>query len=759
MSIGKSVKRVDAFEKVTGRARYTNDFLLNNALVAKVLHSTIANGKVKKIDITEASKLPGVVKIITCFDVPDITFPTSGHPLSLDIHHADIADRKLLNTRVRYYGDDIAAVIAKNDLIATRALKLIKVEYEEYEPIMSIDAALEEGARPIHDNFPDNILTHSNYQIGDYEEAIKEEGLITVEGEYITPMVKHCHMEAPISYAYAEAGKMVVVSSTQIPHIIRRIVGQALGIGWGKIRIIKPYIGGGFGDKQDALYEPLNAYLSHMVGGRCVKLIISREEAFVNTRVRHAMKIRIKSHVRPNGRFVARKIEVYGNKGAYASHGHSITSKAGNAGKQIYNDEKATKGDMYSVFTNMPASGAMRAYGIPQITFALESHIDDVARKLHIDVVNIRKLNMMKPDFEDNGIKCYSYGLDECIEKGKEYIEWDKKVEEYKDQTGLIRKGVGMAIFSYATGVYPILLETASCRLVLNQDGSVQVQMGATEIGQGADTIFTQMIAEVLDIPVQNVHLVTTQDTDVTPYDSGAYASRQSYVSGMAAKKAAHELKEKIIEHANFMLKLPIGSLDMKNSMIVNKENGDILASLEEIATHALYNTEKSVHITADVTNQCRSNTFSFGACFADVEVDMAIGKIKINKVINVHDCGRVLNPQLAAAQVHGGMSMSLGYGLSEQMLFNEKTGKPLNNNFLDYKLPTVMDTPHLEAQFVDTYDISGPFGNKALGEPPAIPVAPAIRNAVYHATGVNFNVIPMTPQRLVERFIEENLI
>ncbi|GMQ59992.1 xanthine dehydrogenase molybdenum-binding subunit XdhA [Vallitalea sediminicola] len=759
MSIGKSVKRVDAFEKVTGRARYTDDIPLNNVLVAKVLHSTIANGLVKKIDISEASKLLGVVKIITCFDVPDITFPTSGHPLSLDINHADIADRKLLNKRVRYYGDDIAAVIAKDNVTASRALNLIKVEYEEYEPLMSIDASLKEGARPIHDNFPDNILTHSNYQIGDYDEAIKEEGLIPFEGEYITPIVKHCHMEAPISYAYAESGRMVVVTSTQIPHIIRRIVGQALGIGWGEVRIVKPYIGGGFGDKQDALYEPLNAYLSKSVGGRCVKLDITREESFVNTRVRHAMKIKIKSYVRPNGRFVARKIEVYGNKGAYASHGHSITSKAGHACKQIYNDEKAIKGDMYSVFTNMPVAGAMRAYGIPQITFALESHIDEIAKELNLDLIEIRKLNMMKPDFEDNGIKCHSYGLEKCIDAGKEYIDWDNKIEEYKNQTGLIRKGVGMAIFSYATGVYPILLETASCRIVLNQDGSVQLQMGATEIGQGADTVFTQMVSEVLDIPTRDIHIITTQDTDVTPYDSGAYASRQSYVSGMAAKKAALLLKEKIIKHANFMLKLPLGNLDLKDSMIINKETGDILASLEEVATHAFYNTEKSVHITADVTNQCRSNTFSFGVCFADVEVDMAVGKIKVNRVINVHDCGKVLNPELAAAQVHGGMSMSLGYGLSEQLLFNEKSGKPLNNNLLDYKLPTVMDTPHLEARFVDTYDVSGPFGNKALGEPPAIPVAPAVRNAVYHATGVNFNTLPLTPQRLVERFIDEKLI
>jgi xanthine dehydrogenase molybdenum-binding subunit len=227
----------------------------------------------------------------------------------------------------------------------------------------------------------------------------------------------------------------------------------------------------------------------------------------------------------------------------------------------------------------------------------------------------------------------------------------------------------------------------------------------------------------------------------------------------MAAKKAALLLKEKIIEHANFMLKLPVGNIDLKDSMIINKSTGDILSSLEEVATHAFYNTEKSVHITADITNQCKSNTFSFGVCFADVEVDMAIGKIKVNRVINVHDCGKVLNPALATAQVHGGMSMSLGYGLSEQLLFDNKTGKALNNNLLDYKLPTIMDTPHLEVKFVDTYDVSGPFGNKALGEPPAIPVAPAIRNAVYHATGVNFNTLPLTPQRLVERFIKDKLI
>lgn len=759
MSIGKSVKRVDAFDKVTARARYTDDFQINNALVAKIMHSSIANGLVKNIDITKALKLEGVVKIVTCFDVPNITFPTAGHPYNLDPSHRDIADRKLLNKRIRYYGDDIAAVIAKNEITASRAINLIKVEYEEYEPILSIDDAMKEGARPIHDSYPDNILAHSSYEAGDYDNAIKEKGLICFEGEYNTPTVKHCYIENAISYAYKEAGKIVVITSTQIPHIVRRIVGQALGISWGKVRIIKPYIGGGFGGKQDILYEPLNAYLSQLVGGRCVKLDIPREENFVSTRVRTAMKISIKSYVRPNGRFVARKVEVYGNKGAYASHGHSMVAKACGAFKQIYRDEIATKGDAYTVFTNMPVSGAMRAYGIPQITFAIESHVDEIAKNLNLDPIEIRKLNMMKLGFIDNGIKCYSNGLEECIEKGKKYIDWDNKIEAYKNQNGLVRRGVGMAIFSYATGVYPISLETAACRIILNQDGSVQVQMGATEIGQGADTVFAQMISEVLDISIDNVHIISIQDTDITPFDTGAYASRQTYVSGMAAKKAALTLKEEIIKHANAKLKLPIGNLDIKNNNIINKKTGEILCSLEEIATHSLYNKEKSIHITADITNQCKSNSFSFGVCFADVEVDMPLGKIKVNKIINVHDCGKVINPQLAAAQVHGGMSMSLGFALSEQLLFDKTTGKPLNNNLLDYKLPTVMDMPHLEAQFVETYDISGPFGNKALGEPPAIPVAPAIRNAVLNATGVTFNIAPFTPQRLVEKFKEENLI
>jgi len=300
MSVGQSIPRVDAWEKVTGRAKYTDDLVERNALIGKVLHSTIANGLVTKIDISEAEKIKGVLKIITCFDVPDFPFPTAGHPWSTDPAHWDPMDRLLLNKRVRYYGDDIAVVIAYDEVAASRALKAIKVEYEEYPVILDPETAMKAGAPLLHEECPANILKHTTVVDGDFEEAIKEEGLLYFEDVFETPIVQHCHIESVVSFAYMEQGRIVVVASTQIPHIVRRIVGQALGIPWGQVRIIKPYIGGGFGNKQDSLYEPLNAFLTTRVGGRLVKLELSREEVFFGTRVRHGEKIYLKTWLRPN---------------------------------------------------------------------------------------------------------------------------------------------------------------------------------------------------------------------------------------------------------------------------------------------------------------------------------------------------------------------------------------------------------------------------------------------------------------------------
>lgn len=764
MGVGAKSVRVDAYAKVTGQAKYTADLMPKDSLHAKVIHSTIANGWVKGFHLEEALKVPGVVKIVTCFDVPDIEFGTPGHPWSVETAHQDVQDRKILNQRVRLYGDDIAAVVAEDEVAASRAARLIQVEYEELPPIPEVEQAMAPDAPVLHEGKKGNILVHSRLTVGegDFEKSVREEeGLLVLEKTYRTQRVQHCHLELPVSFAYRDGnGKIVIVSSTQIPHIVRRIVGQALGIGWGQIRVIKPYIGGGFGNKQDVLYEPLNAFLCLQVGGRCVKMEISREETFTSTRVRHAITCHVKAAVRPDGTLVARKLDAYSNQGGYASHGHSIVANLANVFKQLYHDEKGMEADSYTVYTSSATGGAMRGYGIPQADFVTEAMTEDLARMLHMDPLEYRLKNCMREGYKDphTGITFHSYGLKACIEKGREVIGWDEKRKEYEKQSGPVRRGIGMAIFCYKTGVHPISLETASCRMILNQDGSIQLQMGATEIGQGADTVFTQMAAETLGFSEDKVYIISTQDTDVTPFDTGAYASRQTYVSGMALQQTAKILKGKILAYAEEMVKRPAGEMDIVDNCIVDAETKDALLSMEELATEAFYSLSHSVHITAESTVHCKDNTFASGACFAEVEVDMPFGQVKVLRILNVHDSGILINPKLAEAQVHGGMSMGLGYGLSECLMY-DKNGRPLNGNLLDYKLPTAMDTPKLEVEFVELKDPTGPYGNKALGEPPAIPVAPALRNAVLHATGVAVDSIPMDPQKLVAAFKEAGLI
>jgi xanthine dehydrogenase molybdenum-binding subunit len=403
----------------------------------------------------------------------------------------------------------------------------------------------------------------------------------------------------------------------------------------------------------------------------------------------------------------------------------------------------------------------MRGYGVPQVVFALESQMDDIALTLGMDPIELRLRNIMRQGFVDEPTKiaCLSNGLAECLERGRKHIGWDEKRARYaQEQSGEIRRGIGMAVFSYKSNVWSVSLETASARFIMNQDGSVQLQLGATEIGQGADTVFCQMASEVLGLPLSDVHIISTQDTDVAPFDTGAYASRQTYVTGQAVKQTALLLKKRVLDFAASELNRPAEELDLCEGQIVEKNSGLTLVSLADIALEAFYSLEHSRHLTAESTYHCQHNTFSFGACFAELEVDLPLGKVKILNIINVHDSGRLINPALAAAQVHGGMSMALGYALSEQMLY-DSAGRLLNGNLLDYKLPTALDTPDLAADFVETFDASGPFGNKALGEPPAVVPAAAIRNALLQATGIPLNTLPMNPQALVKRFKEAKLI
>lgn len=758
--VGKSAKRVDAVAKVTGKAKYTGDFLERDMLVGKILRSPYAHARVKKIDVSKAKALPGVEAVLTYQNVPQNKFATAGHPYALDPKRRDVEDRTILTAKARYVGDEIAAVVARDELTAEKALKLIDVEYEVLEPVLTPEDALKENAPLIHEDCENNIISSAGYHIGDVEEAFKQCDYI-FEDEFETSIVQHCHLENQVSYAYVDTDdRIVIVSSTQIPHICRRIVGQALGIPWGKVRVIKPYIGGGFGNKQDIVLEPLNAAMTLAVGGRPVKIELSREECMVGTRTRHAFKFKFKTGVSKDGKLLGTHITAISNTGAYASHGHSIAMSAGTKFRPLYSF-KAIKYEPFTVYTNLPAAGAMRGYGVPQIKFALESHIDNIARNLNMNPIEFRKKNLAGEGYVDpiTGVKVLSCGIHKCIKKGKELIRWDRKKEQYQNQSGAKRRGLGMACFSYASGTHPVNLEIAGARVVLNQDGSVQLQIGATEIGQGSDTVFAQMVAEVLGIPVDMVHVISTQDTDISPFDTGAYASRQTYITGMAVKKAALEVKEKILDFVWGMTDIPATALDIKDANIIYKHSGEIVMPLSKAAMQTYYDTVFAKPITSDTSNNARVNAISFGVTFAEVEVDMKTGKIEVLEIYNVHDSGTIINPQLAEGQVHGGVSMGIGYALSEQMLFDEKTGKPLNNNLLDYKLPTIMDTPDIGVAFVESYDPTGPFGSKCLGEPPAISPAPAIRNAVLDATGVAFNRLPMNPQRVFEKFKEAGLI
>jgi len=405
----------------------------------------------------------------------------------------------------------------------------------------------------------------------------------------------------------------------------------------------------------------------------------------------------------------------------------------------------------------------MRGFGAPQIIFALESSLDDIARKAGIDEVEFRLKNVAKPgDINPGtGLPILSCGITECLEKGKKLIRWDEKKKEYTGQRlGSKRRGLGVACFSFASGVYPFMLEIAGARIILNQDGAVHIQTGATEIGQGVDTVIAQMAAETIGISFESVHIVTTQDTDVTPYDTGAYASRQTYVVSNAINKAAIELKQKILAYASLIKEIPKEHLDIVGGNIVDGQDFDKpIISVTDLSLDAFYNFERGGQISADVSCKTKSNSCSYGCTFVDVTVDIPLCKVKINEIYNIHDSGIIINPLAASGQVEGGVAMGIGAALSEEFVIDKDSGYVYNNNLLDYKVPTITDIPEISGHFVETFEPTSVFGNKSLGEPPIISPPPAIRNAILNATGVAINQLPMTPQVLFQNFKKNGLI
>ncbi|WP_370555913.1 xanthine dehydrogenase molybdenum-binding subunit XdhA [Edwardsiella tarda] len=761
MSLGSPLRRVDAEAKVTGQARYTDDMMMPGMLHACYVRSRIAHGKVSAIDTREAAAMPGVEAIFTCYDVPQTPFPTAGHAWSLDPAKHDVADRHLLTDHVRHFGDGVAIVVARDALSAERAAARVQVSYEALPVITRPQAALADDAPAIHPN--GNLLRHSEIDAGEPDARIAAADL-QLEGHYETPVVQHCHMEGVTCYAYMEQpGHVVIVSSTQIPQIVRRTVAQALSLPWSHVRVIKPYIGGGFGNKQDVLEEPMAAFLTLRLGGKPVKVSLSREECFVATRTRHAFSIDARLGMQRDGVLQGYRLNVLSNTGAYASHGHSIASAGANKISYLY-PRSAFGYCADTVYTNLPAAGAMRGYGAPQVDFALECLMDDAAANLGLDPLEVRLRNVARQGDRNpvNGKTIYSAGLSECLEKGRVLFEWDQRRAAClaQDPDARLRRGIGVACFSYGSNTYPVGVEIAGARMLLNQDGTVNLQIGATEIGQGSDTVFAQMAAETLGIPFKHIRVISTQDTDITAFDPGAFASRQSYVAAPAIRQAAEQLRQKILAHAALLSHQPEWGLTLRDgNVVMAMQPEQVLMSVADVSMQAYYHQEIGAQILAEVSHKTTTNPPAFGCTFVDLSVDVDLCQVTINRILNLHDSGRILNPQLAEGQVHGGMGMGIGWALFEEMIIDERSGVVRNPNLLDYKFPTCVDLPDLECAFVETYEPQSAYGHKALGEPPIISPGPAIRNAIRMATGVAINALPITPKTLYREFVQAGLI
>ena len=479
------------------------------------------------------------------------------------------------------------------------------------------------------------------------------------------------------------------------------------------------------------------------------------------------MDITTATSVDADGKITDKALRINSNGGSYAGHGHAITAYAITVGFATYLASGRQTGQSSVAYTNLPTAAALRGYGIPQLVYAVECQMEDIAREHGWDPIEFRRKNVQKLGFYDpfGKFTVCSNGLDACLDLGRKASDWDRKRSEYEafNKTSKdLKKGMGMALFAYKTGVYPTSMETSACRIVMNEDGSAQVQMGATELGQGADTVWAQIASEILTIPEERLQVQAMQDTDVSPYDNGAYGSRQTYVCGGAVKQTAELMRDRILAKAGELLERDAAELALEREQVVLRSTGEVLCSIAHVCSYFNFINDQHTHtqhLTAESTYTALSTCFVYGASFVDLEVDVPIGKVRVNKVWAVHDSGTIINPQLAAAQVHGGVAMGIGYALGEQMLFDRKTGAPLNNNFLDYKIPTSMDVPEIQALFVETQEPTGPFGNKGLAEPPILAQAPAVRNAILHATGVATYEIPMTPQRLVHAFLEAGLI
>ncbi len=782
-AVGKSEPKLDAVKLVQGKPAFAADIELRGMLIGKILHSPLANAKIKKIDATKARALKGVAAVLTWQDIPRVVYSTAGQsdpiPGPLDMFSLD--------NRVRFVGDRVAFVAAETSEIADKALKLIEVEYEELAPVLDPKSAMDKNAARIHDypeyvNFADsdpsiNLAAKIRIDIGDVEKGFSEADRV-FECEYDVQKVQQAHIEPHVVVTYwDEDDRLVIRTSTQVPFHARRILAPVLGLPMKRIRVIKPRVGGGFGGKQEILIEDVAAHLT-IATKRPVLIEYTREEEFIASRSRHPMRIRMKTGVKKDGTITANEMYALSDTGAYGCHALTVTGNTGQKSMALYvGDGEYRKNPnirFYAdiVYTNHPPAGAFRGYGVPQGFFPVERHMEKIARALNLDPIEFRMKNAVRPGElhpfstswsegrEPRPEIIYTVGLEDCVLKGKDVVGWEQKFNNpaWHSVKGKphLRRGIGIATVMQGTAIP--YLDMGGASIKLNDDGSFNLLVGATDLGTGSDTVLAQMAAEVLGVPTDDI-LCYSSDTDMTPFDVGAYASSTTYISGMAVVKAAEQVAEKMKQRAAKMLSsksndapLTPNDIVLSNKMASTADGRSV--SVREIAYNSLHH-EDQEQIMGVASYVSPSSPPPFAAQFAEVTVDIKTGKVIVDNLVMAVDSGVIVNPVAASGQIEGGMSQALGYAVCEEMRYDEK-GRSLDNNLIDYHIFRANEMPNLEALFVESYEPSHPFGVKAVAEIPLDGVAPAVGNAILDACGVDVDSLPITPDKVYFKLIEQ---
>ncbi|MCW5634586.1 MAG: molybdopterin-dependent oxidoreductase [Rubrivivax sp.] len=743
--VGKPVRRGDLLEKVTGAAVYAGDLRLPGMLHGKTLRSNVAHARIVRIDASRARALPGVKAVLTHEDVPRVLHYGSPHPRSASC----TKDQYILDTKVRYWGEGVAVVAATSEEIAEEALALIDVQYEALPAVFGTDAALAPGAPLLHDVGPGGNLVQPPVRVqrGDIERGFAEADLV-LEGVYETGRPTPAYMEPNVCVAQWDAnGKLTMWSSTQTAFMVRGILAEVLGLPLNHVRVLVDHMGGGFGAKQDLFQHEFLCALLAKHTRKPVRMEFTRKETFLGGRSRHPCRIHLRQGFRRDGTITARQARLVYDSGAYGSHGPGVTNVGTASLTSLYRCENVDLEGL-CVYTNNPIAGAFRGYGVVQAYWALDLQIDEAAERLGLDPVAMKARNAVcAGDIAPSGHAIVGHGLEDCIRRGAAEVGWTTRRPPKRAPQGPLRYGWGIGCEMHGSSAYPGIKEQGNAIVKLNEDGSATLLTGAAGLGTGAHTALAQIVAEELGLPFEHVSVVHG-DTDVVPWDIGAFASHTTFMVGRAAQMAAQQVKAQMLERAAARLEAPAAGLAVRDGVVRVAAEPARCITVREVMMPA--RGIPSAHLVGH-GSYTPTKAYSFAAHFVEVAVDTETGLVEVLQVVPVHEFGRVIHPVAAAGQIEGGIQQGIGHTLTEDHLVDPKTGRSLNASFVDYKMPLAMDMPPIRTIMLETApDPGGPYGAKGIGEDPIIAIGPAIANAVHDAIGVRFRAFPITPEKVL---------